>query len=808
MSRSGASGPPDPPPSAWSSIKTRFNAAIELDPEAREAYLDRLAQSDPELAARLRELLQAHEESDDFITPPRFGSLSDVLAGRDTGDDATPEDLSGMRLGAYQLDALAGRGGMGDVYRASRADGRFEMDCAVKVLRRGLDTDELLRRFRREGRALAALDHPGVARLVDAGATPDGRPYFVMEFVSGRPIHRWCEENTLSTRRRVELFQQVCDAVQHAHAHLIVHRDLKPANILVTDDGTPKLLDFGIAKLLDHDEPVVTQQGEELRWMTPQYASPEQVAGEPVSTATDVYALGLVLYELLSGAPAYRFETTSRLEAERVIREVDPRPPSQVLTGARSRSRAVSPDLDRITLHALRKEPARRYESAAALADDLGRYLDGRPVRARRPTATYLAKRYVQRHLWGVAAAVALLIVVIAGIVGVLHQARIAEAERASAVAARDSARELANFLDRMLSSADPSIGPGPETTVRSILTRASDELATDPPSDERVEASIESTLGRTYRSLGLYEDAQAHLARAVELNTSVLGADDRTTVDSENDLAILQYATGNYSEAERIWRRVLRHLERTEGRDHEHAAAILNNLGLIELRRNEPERAETLLEECLDIRRRRVGPRSLAVAETLNNLVGLHRMRGEGDLATRLATEVLEIRREVLDADHPSVAQALDNLAVAHLTNGDPERARPCVVESLRIYRSLYPEGHPDIAIALSNLAALEHGAGEHESEQAALAECHELRTRILGPDDLRTIGIAARLGQCLFEQQQLAEAEPWLRKAHDAFVRTDAEATDFAQTTTAMLARLYRRTGRPEKAAALSGS
>lgn len=793
--------------SEWASIKTRFNEALDLDPEERGAYLDRLAENDPTIAARLRELLRAHEDSGSFIAPPRFGSLSDILAGKEaeSSGDETPEDLSGTRLGAYQLDTLAGRGGMGDVYRASRADGRFDLQCAVKILRRGLDTDELLRRFRREGRALAALDHAGVARLLDAGATPDGRPYFVMEFVNGRPIHRWCADNDLSTRQRVELFLRVCDAVQHAHAHLIVHRDLKPANIFVTDDGTPKLLDFGIAKLLDQDEPMVTQRGEVLRWMTPQYASPEQISGEPVSTATDVYALGLVLYVLLSGQPAYPFETTSRLEAERVIREVDPKPPSHALAGCATRARSISADLDRIALHALRKEPERRYISAAALRDDLARYLDGRPIRARRPTAAYVTMRYARRHGWGLAVAAALLAVGIAGIVGIVHQARIADEQRERAVAARDSAHEIARFLDRMLSSADPNTGPGPETTLRSVLTRATDELAAAPPSDPTVEASIESTLGRTYRSLGLYTDARSHLERAVELNARALGRKHQTTIDSENELAILDYRTGDVRGAKRIWESVLRRVEDAEGRDHEFAAAVINNLGLVALREGEPDRAEELFAESLEIRRRRVGPRSLVVAETLNNLVGLHRMRGSGVEATRLATEVLEIRRELLDDDHPSVAQAFDNLAVAYLTDGQPDKALPCVEESLRIYRSLYPDGHPDIAIALSNLAALEHGNGNHAAERAALTECHRLRVRMLGTDDLRTIGIAARLGTCYFEQSELDEAEPWLRQAHDGFHRVGAATTDFAQRTKSHLADLYRRTGRPDEANAL---
>ncbi|HET7452063.1 MAG TPA: serine/threonine-protein kinase, partial [Thermoanaerobaculia bacterium] len=371
----------------WRRIEEIFHGAADLDGAGRDALLESACAGDPELRAEVESLLSADAGGQ--------GNLEAAVAEaaehlREDDDEAL---RSGDRIGPYAIVGLIGRGGMGAVYRAVR-DGEFRMDVALKLLKRGTDTDASLRRFRKERQILAALQHPNIARMLDGGATDDGLPYFAMEYVEGRPLLDYAA--SLSVRQRLELFRAVCAAVQYAHQHLIVHRDLKPGNILVTADGTPKLLDFGIAKLLDPDsttgEMTMTVAG--ARLLTPDYASPEQVRGEPITIASDIYSLGVVLYELLTGERPHQIDTYTPQAIERAICRDEPKKPS-------TWNRQLDPDLDNIVLMALRKEPQRRYGSVEQLSEDIRRYLENRPIRARKDTVTYRAGKFVRRNRVG-----------------------------------------------------------------------------------------------------------------------------------------------------------------------------------------------------------------------------------------------------------------------------------------------------------------------------------------------------------------------------------------------------------------------
>jgi non-specific serine/threonine protein kinase/serine/threonine-protein kinase len=446
-------GPPSPQSrerpgdgaSRWNRVRDLFEEALDLEAASRDSLLDAIAERDPPLAAEVRSLLAAHEEATGVLDTPPLSRA------------AAPPD----RIGPYRILELIGRGGMGVVYRATRDEESFTQQVAIKLIDPFMRSDEILRRFRAERQILAMLEHPNIARLIDGGTAPDGSPYLVMEYVAGKPLLAWCDEHQLNVEGRLALFLDVCNAVQFAHQHLVVHRDLKSDNILVTEDGLPRLLDFGIAKLLSPEGgPALTVTAPMNRMLTPDYASPEQIRGEPATVAGDVYSLGVVLYELLSGSRPFHFITRTPEEILRVITQVDPVPPSQVVTrspageAARRRGdttsrlrRRLSGDLDYVVLKALERDPSRRYASVDQLVQDLRRHLDGFPVLARGRSATYRVSRFVSRHRTAVVTTGLVMLSLIAGLAATSWQARVARHERDLANRRFQDVRELANAV-------------------------------------------------------------------------------------------------------------------------------------------------------------------------------------------------------------------------------------------------------------------------------------------------------------------------------------------------------------------------
>ena len=462
-------------PEHWQRVNEIVNDCLEMDRSSRHAHLEEVCAADPGLRAEVESLLDAFEEADDFMEASALESEPRKL-------------LAGQRVGNYELRELIGEGGMGAVYMAVRA-ADFQKKVAIKLVKRGMDTAAILRRFQHERQILAGLDHPNIARLLDGGATEDGRSYLVMEYIEGRPITDYCEEHSLPLRRRLELFRSVCAAVQYAHQNLIVHRDLKPGNILVTADGTPKLLDFGIAKLLAPDrEATVTV----LRIMTPECASPEQVRGENITTASDVYALGVLLYQVLTGARPYQLTTRTPEEITRVVCDTEPPKPSTVRP-------TLAGDLDNIILKAIQKDPQRRYISVEQFSEDIRRYLVGLPVIARKDTFVYLASRFVRRHRTGTLAAATLALSLLGGMAATLREAQVARAERARAQARFDDVRKLANSLLFELHDALAPI-PGATAARELVVRRAAeflDRLARDSGHDMALRRELATAYGR-----------------------------------------------------------------------------------------------------------------------------------------------------------------------------------------------------------------------------------------------------------------------------------------------------------------------
>jgi len=510
-------------PERWGEIKEKLHAALELEGPQRTAYLAEIGAADPELRQELESLIASHEQAGtDFMSPP---APEAVLPP----EVATPrQSMIGRRLGPYQILEQIGSGGMGEVYRAARSDEQYHKQVAIKLVRAGQDTDFIVSRFKNERQILAGLDHPNIARLLDGGTTEEGVPYFVMELIEGQPITEYCDSRNLPIVERVKLFFAVCSAVQYAHQRLIVHRDIKPSNILVTLEGRPKLLDFGIAKILETDS--ATQQSEPtltmFRALTPGYASPEQVKGEPITTASDVYSLGVVLYELLTGHHPYSEPGYTPHQIARAVCEVQPEKPSTVVRrtegshsdaerpsgrtppsgsvhdgSAERLSKRLSGDLDNIVLMALRKEPERRYASVDKFAEDLRRHLENRPVFARKDTAGYRISKFVARHRAGVAAAAAVMIILVIGIVVTLREAHIARSERARAEARFNDVRKLANSLMFEVHDSIKDL-PG-STPARKLLVSRALQYLDSLSQEAKGDRSLQRELAAAYEKIG-----------------------------------------------------------------------------------------------------------------------------------------------------------------------------------------------------------------------------------------------------------------------------------------------------------------
>ena len=661
--------------------------ALDRPPEEREAFLAEQCAGDSELRAAVDRLMALEADTRGFLDQP----------ARDREIDEPSRQLE--QIGPYRVVETIFEGGMGIVYRAER-EGDFEQQVAIKVLRHELASGAVVRRFHGERQILARLEHPAIARLLDGGSLADGRPYLVMEYVEGTPVDFYCKKHDLGLEQRLELFGEICSAVAYAHRNLIVHRDLKPGNILVTADGRPKLLDFGIAKLLDPaDELLKDVTATAARPMTLRYASPEQVTGDAVTTATDVYALGLLLCELLTGRLPFG-QDDGLLEVVQMpgkgprlrLRETRPRLPSQLARG-RMRRRLVG-DLDAIVLRALAREPSDRYASVERMAADLEHYLGVRPVVARGGGWLYRTGKQVRRRP-GMTLAVILIVVASVSSTVLWRQAvaeqRRADRERSAAVRAQTRAERVSEFLKDLFKAADPNASRGAELSVREVLDAGRQRLAAGLEEEPELEAELAGTLGDVYREMGLLDEAIELLERAVELRRELYPLGHPRLAVALNDLASGLYYQKRYAEA------------------------------------------EALLRESLELRRR-LDAKPLQVARALNNLASTLKQQSKLDDAAELYEEALAIREATFGSDHPSVAVSLYSLGSLRWDQGDPAAAEPLLRRALAIYGSAYGEDHTRVASVLSTLGRVLHARGEYTSAADSLRRAVEIRRRLLG--------------------------------------------------------------------------
>jgi serine/threonine-protein kinase len=739
-------------------LRELFHELVDAPPEECQQRLLQLDREDPELAAELRELLAMGGEDEARVSEVIAGEARELAAG--VGDVLArggEGEQVGRRIGPWELVRLLGHGGMGAVYLARRADGAFVQLAALKLIRSGLASGQLVRRFRDERQVLASLDHPNIARLLDGGTTDDGMPYLVMEYVEGTTLEEHCDAHGLGVPDRLELVLAVCAGVEHAHRSLVVHRDLKPANILVTAAGVPKLLDFGVAKLLGPapgDETLLlTRDGATVGTIA--FASPEQLLGKPVTTATDVYSLGVVLYRLLTGRHPYALEGVPLAQAVRRVCEADPLPPSRAAIAdepavARARVQQLRGDLDNIALKALQKDPGRRYPSMAALAEDLRRHRDGLPVGARPATWRYRAGKFVRRHRLGVAAAALVLLSLVGGLGAAAWSARRAEIERAKAT-------QVSDFLAGMFSASNVGwrVRGGRGVTVAEVLSSASKRLGRDLEGQPEVEARLRHVLAESEVVLFEYERARRELERALVLDRQVLGENAPQTT---------------------------------------RARALL---GWVHTNRADLKRAVPLLDAAVAAYRRMPDPPPADFVEALGWRSYAALLDGHLDAAEPLAREAVALARRRLP-NHPLLPQVVGGVGIVEQYRGDVPAAERSYREALRLFDRLPDPDLPERHFAqlyLGNILLTRGALAEAEPLlRGALADTE----RHLGPEDVLTVEPHYQLALWYSRRGELAKAEAELRRGLAIQRRHTPDSHPMNANGMAMLGRVLARQGR----------
>jgi len=778
----------------WARLEELCTGALEVPLEERGAWLLRAADGNSVLEAEVRSLLSYHDP--DFLARPAstVRAMNVDLAG------AEPVAAS-LEIAGYRLIRPLGRGGMGDVYLAARDGDDYQRFVALKVVRRGLDSEEVVARFRRERRILSSLTHPNICGLVDGGLTTDGRPYFVMEYVDGRELTEWASATRAGLRHRIEVFLQVVSAVQHAHRSLVIHRDLKPSNILVTETGDAKLLDFGIAKLLDGErEPDVeesfrTRAGRQV--LTPEYAAPEQLDDHgSVTTATDVYSLGVLLYELVAGGLPWSSEASTRKTAREGLD-----PPGRSTRdgtpggGASGPGHSVDRDLDMIVLKALQTDPLRRYASASAMAEDLRRWLEGRPILARPSTWRYRARKFVQRRPWAASTVVATGIALVA--LGALPWVA---AHRADIE--RDRALEVQGFLLEMFGATGGDAAVGDTLTARTLLDRQADlvgELYTDDPD---MRARMLRVVAEGYDRLGLADDAEAHARTALALEREHGGLSPDGLAASLNTLGWVLHQQGDREEAKRLLEEAVER-RRSQGRRYRsELARALNDLAVVLDAEGAYDRSARLHQEAFELRMSENGPASRGTAVSASNLAVAHYRQGDFEAAQEFGAVSLEGLRNSVGADHQRSIIAQNNLAAFRVAAGNLEGARAEYLDLLDRQTRLQGRAHPVTTGIMGSLATVEVLLESGEAAETLAREALAIEAERWGEGDPRSGETLRLLGRALVLQGRFEEGIVVLDRALEDLRRLLGPEHREVAATGAAMAEAYAAAGRPAEA------
>jgi eukaryotic-like serine/threonine-protein kinase len=819
-------------------------AAVEHGPDGWPAFLDEACRLDPAMRAKADALLSHHDHARRFIEKPAVGLVADTLFREGVRD-------VNEAIGNYEILSLIGSGGMGDVYLAR--DQRLQRKVALKIVRRGLYGSDLTRRFQREEQILASLNHPNIARLYGGAVTAEGAPYFIMEYVDGTRLDDYCRQNQISIRERLALFRKVCGAVAYAHQHLVIHRDIKPGNIRVTGDGEPMLLDFGIAKLLD---PATSLGGEETVTaagaMTPEYASPEQVRGEAMATTSDVYSLGVVLYKLLTGKSPYRTKTNRPEELARAITEQEPTSPSIALRRSESthrfvvhdESRLLRGDLDNIVLKAMRKEPHRRYQSAAEFSEDIRRHLVGLPVIARKDTWSYRAAKFVGRNRIAVGAAALVLIALIGGTVATAWEARATRQEKARA-------ESINSFLEQLLNYSNPQVTVAGDTSHPTTVTEAMDEAAKRLESgafadEPEVRADLERIVATSYAGQGKRQLADEHIEKYLALATELYGRDHPKTLAASATRAKILFNNDKMVESEKLYRQILPPMRAEQEKGNlkaEVLADALNNFAYLRRTQGDSHEAELLFRQSLALTPQIPTTERDVVGITRSTLASALADQGKFEEALQTAQDAISEDRQTGQADTPGFGFSLTVLGGFLTDNRQFAEADAALSEAEAIFRKLLSPSHLWLADNLRNQAALlyEEGrfteslekvsraldlyrnfgthydnyptaliirglsltkTGQPDVGETILREAVKIRTDSVPKEHFWVAVANSALGECLTIQGRYDQAEPLLLQSYKSLKSSQGAGNPRTRLAVQRLIALYEGWGKPDRA------
>jgi len=787
----------------WQKIDALFAAALEKPAATRLAFLAEVCGEDADVYDEVVALLELDDEAERVLGDSAEVYAEPVLGAAEREADALDEKVPPV-VGPYRILSQIGSGGMGRVFLAERADKFFTRTVALKLVRRGLAADHTIERFRSEQQIQAKLEHPSIARLYDAGATDEGWPYLAMEYVAGRPIDEHCDHHHLTVEARIRLFIEVCRAVQYAHQNLVVHRDIKPSNVAVTKTGEVKLLDFGIAKLLEDPaaeaQDALTRTG--LRVMTPEYAAPEQAQGGAATIATDVYSLGVVLYELLTGRRPFDLKGKSPWEAQRILLEEEPRRASTAVQGtrrlrARSETKTADPivdgtalnrattparlrrrlrgELDTILLTALQKDPWRRYTTVDAFQDDLERYLSGEPVHAQPDTALYRARKFVRRHRWGVAVAGSFVMLLAVFAVTTNIQLAATSEQRDQAALALAKSEQVMAFMTDLFREADPLVAQGDTLNVYQLLDRASRRAEVDLSAQPDLYAAILQTIGTVYLNLAEYDTAAAMLNRALVLHQTT-GSDRIRLAGTMELLGRVYRDRGDVAEAVAINEEALALRRRIQPAIHPDIATSLSELGISLHRNGDLDRAEAVYGEAITAFRQ-AGGGNAGLADALENLGVLRHDVGHVAEAEPIFREALTLAETHYGPAHPKVGMTLSSLASTLQLSGNLIAAESLFIRALDIHRNAFGDINPNVSLVLNNLATLYDEQGAHLKADSLYRLAIRTDSQLQGADHPDVAISRHNYGLMLLEDGRLREAEDQIGEAVDILRATLSE-------------------------------
>lgn len=741
----------------WQNIATIVDNVLEIPPADRDSYIKRECGDNPKLVEQVLDFMKSIASSEglwDNLLRSNQILVNDLTA---SGELVTfKESVSHPeQIGSYKIIRCLAAGGMGNVFLAERNDGQFSRKVAIKILKRELSAKYHIDRFIAEREILSGLEHPNIARLYDGGVTDDGRPYLLMEYVDGLPIHQYFSQNSCNFSVKLDLFAQICKAVKYAHTNLIIHRDLKPDNIFVNNSGNIKILDFGIAKIVDQDltESSVTQTREGTRMLSLQYASPEQITLDKVTTAADVYALGLILYEILTGNQPYQLIGKKINKAEHIIRFHQPETPSQAVANP-AESRRLKGDLDAIILKSLRKEPEERYESAGQMLEDIERYQQKIPVFARKGTFRYRAAKYIKRNQGVLSLAAIFLIAAIS--FTAYHFQKLTE-ERNIAKIETEKARAVTGFLTGIFENASPYNQPNSEITALEILDHGTEYIQNEIQDQPEIKSSMLSTVGGIYQVLGSYDKAENLLNEALELekgNKSMEHGDDYGLAVVHNNLGNLKTSQGDYQTAIEHLKVAAVTFDKLNLQDYR--AGSLSTWGWNEYLIANYPRADSLIQIALSIYQTQNGIDSPKTANTLQNLAWVKHDMGNHHEADSIFADILDKRRNHYKGDHPEIATTMHSLGWLKYQIGEYEEGISLYEEAITMRRRLFNnESHPDIAWSVNNMGIIKQAQGKYDEAEELFREALQMRRKILPKNHQHISQSLGNLGSIYFYRE-----------------------------------------------------